>query len=118
MENKTRLISTHFGRISTNKGDYEDDVWINVDGSIEPRIRKRNHILNIQEVEHFIPQKPDILLFGTGQYGDAEVEEEIKEKLKSKKIKLIEQKTPDAIRTYNQLVDEEKRICAVLHVTC
>ena len=68
--------------------------------------------------ENIIRKSPEILVIGTGASGMLEVSDEIKKFIQSKGIKLIIEKTADACKTYNGLLKQDKRVCAILHATC
>jgi len=108
-----------FGRIKFNNEVYDFDVWINKEGDCLPRRPIGNHhFLTAEELKDYLKPETEILIFGTGDPGAAKLTEDAKKLLKEKDIKFIEEPTPQAIKTYNKLKQQNKKITAVMHVTC
>jgi len=61
---------------------------------------------------------PEVLIVGTGYAGFMEVSKSLHSALKDRNIKLIAQKTPQAVKTYNELHSQRRRIAAALHLAC
>jgi len=61
---------------------------------------------------------PDIVIVGTGQNGAMEVNEDFSNEVQKKGIELIIEKTPEAIKIYNERIKKRKRINALIHTTC
>nr|MCK4930389.1 hypothetical protein [Nanoarchaeota archaeon] len=108
------INSTSFRSITIDNKEYPYDVWIFVDGSIKER--NRNHEFTIEEFEIITKGNPNILIIGTGQYGVVQIKEEVIKKAEEKGIELVIDKTPIAIKKFNELKD--KKIAAAMHTTC
>ena len=77
-----------------------------------------NHIIELNDFFDLVDQKPEYIIIGTGAYGVVRVPDEIKEYIEKAGIKLIMEKTGDACKTYNDLIKNNKKVCALLHNTC
>jgi hypothetical protein len=106
-----------FGRIVIDGKTYTSDVIIypdRVDGSWW---RKEGHELCISDLAKILPEKPEVLIVGTGNAGIMRILEETKSLCSSRSIELIAEPTGKAWKTYNQL-SSQKRVIAALHLTC
>ena len=108
------INSTSFRSITVDNKMFPHDIWIFVDGSVKER--NMNHEFTIEEFEIITKDNPDILVIGTGQYGVVKIKEEVLKKAQEKKIKLIIDKTPIAIKRFNEL--QGKKIAGSFHTTC
>ncbi len=120
-----RIDGTGFGYIVVNGTRYDHDVVITdkvllrrKELSYHLRERYGHTPLTGEELRSYFGEyKPEVVIIGTGQYGSLPLAgvEEAAEELG---VKLIIEKTPKAIETYNKLKDEKKNVAAILHVTC
>lgn len=60
---------------------------------------------------------PDTIVIGTGTAGCVKIEKAAENFAKSKNVELIVKKTPEAVEEFNKL-SKEKKVIAVIHVTC
>lgn len=110
--------STGFGWISVDKVRYSHDIIIFTDGKIKNRyedFQGDSHTLSQEEAEKIISGGACVFVVGSGQAGVLSVPEETKQFLKKKRIKLIVEKTPQAINTFNAIIVKK---CALFHITC
>lgn len=77
-----------------------------------------DHLIGDWEVTRLLSGHPEIVLIGTGTVGVLKVEEGVREKIKNAGAKLVVLPTPLAIREYNTLVGQGKRVNALIHSTC
>lgn len=77
-----------------------------------------NHLIELNDFVDLVGQKPDMIIIGTGASGVVEVPDDIKEYIEKAGIKLIIEQTGDAVKTYNDLLKKNKKVCAVMHNTC
>jgi hypothetical protein len=115
-------VETEFGKIVVNGKTYNQDILIDVNGSILGRtdVSKRfygnQHTVCREEVKDLIEQqKPQFLIIGTGQFGACRLEESIPRICERNNIRLILKKTRDAVDEYNKL--QGKKL-ALFHITC
>jgi len=91
-----------------------------------PRLVDKKHFFNGQDKQFFLKQENvDILLFGSGYEGNGAKgfkKEEgaffIYNEYHQKATQVIIMKTQDAVKIYNRLMEEGKRVLFVLHSNC
>jgi hypothetical protein len=90
------------------------DLVIHTNGL--PAIRgSKAHFVGLAEVEGLLEEGPDLLIIGTGYDDLVQVEEEI---LAMCAVQVLPLPTPQAVRRYNELRGEGKRVAALIHSTC
>lgn len=81
-----------------------------------PAIRgSKAHYVGLAEIEGLLREGPDVLIIGTGYDNLVQVEEEI---LAMSAVQVLPLPTPQAVRRYNELRGEGKRVAAITHSTC
>jgi hypothetical protein len=113
-----RVDSTGFGWIQVDNVRYNHDIIIFADGKIKNRyedFKGDSHTLSQEEAEKIIRGNAQVIVVGTGQAGVLSIPEATKEFLKRQGIKLIVEKTPQAIIAFNTITDKK---CALFHTTC
>jgi hypothetical protein len=113
-----RISNYEFGRIAIADKTYTCDVIIAPDQVIDSWWRKEGHNLQIEDLDDIVNAKPDLLIIGTGYYGRMQVPLETKKHLEEQGIRILQAKTRDAVKEFNQLQKEYARIVAALHLTC
>lgn len=107
-----------FARMIVEGRSFDSDLKI-VEGSIVPGWwRKSGHIVDVDDLEDILSAKPDVLVIGKGQPGRMEPTDLLRKKLQTANIKLVEQSTPEAVKTFNRLKEEGKKVAAAFHLTC
>jgi len=88
------------------------DLVIHANGL--PSVRgSKPHFIGSAEIEGLLKEGPDVLIIGTGYDNMVRVEEEIAA------MPIVEiLPTSQAVRRYNQLRGEGKRVAAIIHSTC
>ncbi len=90
------------------------DLIIHANGL--PAVRgSKAHFVGFAEIEPLLREKPDVLIIGTGYDNMVQVEEEI---LAMSAVQVLPLPTPQAVRRYNELRREGKRVAAIIHSTC
>jgi len=112
------INSTEFGSITIDGKKYEHDVILDWTGKVEKGWLHTRHLIDKFEFEEFEKRKPEIILIGAGQYGDCEVSESFVQLAEKKNIEVIVKDTPEAIKKFNELVKNGKKVLAYFHVTC
>lgn len=110
--------SYEFGRIVIDGVSYSSDIIIFPTRVRSGWWRKRGHELNPEDIEEILEERPELLIVGTGYNGRMEVLPETKRILEENGIKLIEARTQDACRMYNEEAKAGRKVCAALHLTC
>ena len=76
-------------------------------------VQGKAHFIGSAEIEGLLKEGPDVLIIGTGYDNMVRVEDEIAA------MPIVEiLPTPQAIRRYNELRGEGKRVAAIIHSTC
>ena len=90
------------------------DLVIHANGV--PSIRgSKEHFVSFSEIEGLLKDGPDVLIIGTGYDNLVQVEEGI---LAMSAVQILPLPTPQAVRRYNELRGEGKRVAAIIHSTC
>jgi hypothetical protein len=115
----------YFGFIRINGRNYNNDVEVRWTEEVLPLFFKERHVIGLDEIKRAIEEKPDTIIIGTGESGLAEVTQEAQEEIEKNGIKLIIDKTEEAIKTFNVLKEdseEEKgvkeKVIGLFHLTC
>ncbi|MBL7183421.1 MAG: hypothetical protein ISS50_03110 [Anaerolineae bacterium] len=88
------------------------DLVIHANGL--PSVRgSKAHFVGFAEIEGLLQEGPDVLIIGTGYDNMVRVEEEIAAR---PFVEILP--TPQAVRRYNELRSEGKRVAAIIHSTC
>ncbi|UCE05963.1 MAG: Mth938-like domain-containing protein [bacterium] len=107
-----------FGKIVINGKAYNSDLIIFDDTVRDNWWRKKGHELCVVDIEQAIDKfNPTVVVVGTGKLGIMKVLPETETFLQSRQIRLIVQKTEQACKTYNKLLDSEK-VLGACHLTC
>ena len=90
------------------------DLVIHANGL--PALRgSKAHFVGLAEIEGLLRERPDVLIIGTGYDNMVQVEKEI---LAMSAVQVLPLPTPQAVRRYNELRREGKRVAAIIHSTC
>jgi len=107
-----------FGSIVINGVSYRNDVKI-IQGKVVPEWwRKRGHFVDVDDIQDILKLKPDILVLGKGSPGQMKSTEALRKFLKTNGVKLIEEKTSKAFKTFNRLFNKGNNVSAGFHLTC
>jgi len=88
------------------------DLVIHTNGL--PSLRgSKAHFVGFSEIEGLLKEGPDVLIVGAGYDNLVQVEERI-----AALPAVVILPTPQAVRRYNELRDEGKRVAAIIHSTC
>jgi hypothetical protein len=114
-----------FGFIRIDGKDYDHDVEVRWTEEVLPWVFQERHKIDVREVKRAIDQKPDTIVIGTGESGLAKVTGKAREEIIKKGIKLIIDKTEEAVRTFNVLKEEseeeegiKEKVIGLFHLTC
>lgn len=106
-----------FGRIVIDGEEYTDDVIIYPDRVDDTWWREEGHRLKVVDLDEILQASPEVLVVGTGAYGQVSISPEVRQKLEENGIALEAAPTEDACERYNEL-SEDKKAVAALHLTC
>jgi hypothetical protein len=117
-----KIDNTEFGSITIDGDVIEHDVVINLSGKIEKRKKKlskkvygTSHIISIEEAKHIYEKGAELLIIGSGQYGNVHLSDEASEYFKKKQIQVDLSPTPEAIKKWNAAIGS---VIGLFHVTC
>jgi hypothetical protein len=106
-----------FGKIAVNGNSYATDLLVFPEKIKVGWQRKNGHCLHVADLNEALEAKPEVLVVGTGYSGMLAVPQETRRYVESEGIELVVQKTAEACKTFNRLV-ESRNVVAALHITC
>jgi hypothetical protein len=112
------IDSYDFGQIVIDGQRYTSDVIVFPDRVKADWWRKESHRLHVEDVKDALEEKPNVLVVGTGYSGLVKVLPETEKYVRSRGVELIVQRTGEAYKTFNNLVQSGKIVIAALHLTC
>ena len=114
-----------FGKIIISGKNYNDDVSVDWNGEVSEWDKSDSHLIGIDDVKAALEKKPEVIVVGTGRDGMAEMTEEAQSFILGKGVKLMIDKTEEAVKTFNILkensIEEEGRqakVIGLFHLTC
>lgn len=113
------MIETYsLGFVIIDGKNYKNDIWIDLMGNVKNWKGGEGHLIKSEDLKEVAQEEPDFLVIGTGAYGAMRIAEEATKFLFCQKIKTIIIKTGEAIKEYNRLAQEGKKVSVLLHLTC
>jgi len=111
-----------FGSIVVEDKKYRRDILIFTDGTVKKRkggfLMYGSHKIKKQELEELSQDQPEIIIIGTGTNGAAHIAPEAESWAKGKNLSLLVQPSYDAVAKLNELVEQKKKVAALIHITC
>ena len=111
-----------FGSIVVEGKRYRRDVLIFADGTAKKRkggfLMFGSHKIKKRELEELSQGQPETIIVGTGTNGAAHVAPEAESWAKGKNLILVVQPSYDAVARLNELVEQRKKVAALIHITC
>jgi len=114
-----------FGSITIDGKTYNHDVEVRWTDEALEWWRKESHLIDVEDVKRAVEQNPEMIIIGTGESGVARVTEEAQRFIKEKGIKLIIDKTEEAVKTFNVINEEseleegkQNKVVGLFHLTC
>ena len=98
----------HFGSITIDGKTYNHDVEVSWTGEVLKWWREESHVINVEDVKRAVEQNPETIIIGTGEMGIAKVTEGVKKFIQERGIRLIIDKTEEAVKTFNIILEESK----------
>jgi len=114
---KPKINSYSFGEIVVDNITHKKDLIITKNEVQSNWRRKKGHCISLNDLEKVLINHPQILVVGTGLYGRVVIDKTVISFLNSAGIKLIQQKTDTACKTYNELSNDHD-VIAALHLAC
>ena len=121
---RRRITETRFGSITVGRTVFRYDVIVRPDGQVKRRKKKlskavygTSHTISRQEAKYVRKQArdADLLIVGSGQYGNVELSPKAAKYLKRKKFRVVLAPTPKAIDIWSK---GNGRAIGLFHVTC
>lgn len=111
-----------FGSIVVEGKKYRRDILLFADGTVKKRkggfLMFGSHKIKKQELEELSQGQPEIIIVGTGTNGAAHIAPEAESWAKGKNLSLLVQPSYDAVTRLNELVEQKKKVAALMHITC
>ncbi len=114
-------IEVRFGKITIDNKEFHDIIILPSGKLIErdyKNIEARygtSHVIDENEIEILLKENPKTIVIGTGFEGIAKLTDKARENILKNKIKLIEKKTPEAVKTFLTLKGKK---AGLFHSTC
>ncbi len=107
----------NFGQITIDNKTYDHDLIL-FDGQTIDWWRKEGHVVDIEDLKD-LPKDFDVLVIGSGASGMCNVPDKTIDYIKKDiGVELVIEMTGDAVKTYNKLSDEGKKVAGAFHLTC
>lgn len=111
------IESYEFGQIIIDGTTYDHDLIL-FDGKTIDWWRKEGHVVDVEDLKD-LPADFDVLVIGSGASGMCKVPDETIDYIKKDiGVELVIEMTGEAIKTYNRLVEEGKKVVGAFHLTC
>jgi hypothetical protein len=118
----TKIDGLTFGSIVVDGKKYRRDILLFADGTVKKRkggfLMFGSHKIKKQEMEELSQGQPEIIIVGTGTDGAAHIAPEVESWAKEKNLSLLVQPSYDVVASINELVEQKKRVAALIHITC
>ena len=112
-----------YGSVNYSGKVYFYDILVFPDRKVEPRHKyhtdslfSTTHEITKEEIKNLLDSKPEVIIIGTGQEGNAKLTDDAELELRKARIKAIVGPTPQAIERYNMIV-LNKKVASLMHVT-
>ena len=107
-----------FGTIVVDGQICNNDIKIVQGRLISNWWRRSGHSVEVEDVQDVLDANPQILVIGKGQPGYMRTTDSLRGHLQENNIKLIEESTTDAVKIFNRLLGDGKRVAGGFHVGC
>ena len=119
----TKIDKVSWGKIKVDQQTYDQVLIINQQVQERSRAKLKQlfgttHRISPEEQKQLLSHRPEIILIASGWNGVLRLTPEFKDKLKQKGIELKVVLTPGVVKEYNQLVEQGRKINALIHTTC
>jgi len=119
---KPRIDGTEFGSITIDGHQFDHDVLIRLDGTVEKRKKKlsksvhgTSHLISLAEAEYVYEKGARLLIIGTGQHGLVRLDDEAESFLAQRDCRVDLLPTQEAMGVWNRT---EGSAIGLFHVTC
>jgi hypothetical protein len=116
LRNAIMIESYSFGKMVVSGTEYRSDLKILPNGVKPGWWRREGHKLRLADIQDVLEARPATMVVGTGHDGCMEVESEVGDYCREKGIRLIVERTGDAVKTFNRLGGPG--VVGIFHLTC
>ena len=109
-----------FGSIAINGKTYNEDIEVRWNNIVLPWWRKESHLVLIEDIKRAIKESPETIVIATGETGMMKISEEVQSLIQEKGIKLIIDRTEEAVKVFNIILEKENvsKVIGLFHLTC
>ena len=116
--NPIKINSIEFGSITINGKKYNNDVILSYKGSVQKTETQLRHLISKKEFNLMLADGPEIILIGTGIEGDMQVSLDVQRLAEQRGIQILDLRSSEAIKKFNQLYESGRKVVAFIHTTC
>lgn len=117
-----KIDSFSFGSIVVDGKKYRRDLIFLPDGTIKRRKGGfwmfGDHNITKEEIEELFQSGAEVALIGIGTSSRALVSDEAKKYFEETNLDLSILPSTDAVGKWNQMLDQGKKVAALIHITC
>lgn len=117
-----KITQFNFGSIVIDGKKHRRDVFIFSDGTVKERKGGfwmfGSHNIRREEIEQLLSGEPEAIIVGTGTDSKAKLAPEVEGWAKERNLSLIVQPSREAIAKLNELTEQNKKVAALIHITC
>ena len=107
-----------FGSMTVSGKRYHTDLKIIRGQVIAQWWRREGHRVDVSDIADILLAAPEILVIGQGDPGRMQVAKPLRLTLEEANIRLIEEPTRQAVRSFNRLYEEGENVAGAFHLTC
>ena len=107
-----------FGFIVIEGRRYNHDVIVFPDRVQANWWRKEGHALYPEDLPFLAEEKPEVLVVGTGKYGQMQITATMEQWLAEHSLPWEADITERAVRRFNQLLESGRQVVGAFHLTC
>ena len=117
-----KVDSFRFGLIVIDGKKYVRDVLVFPDGTMRKRKggfwKFGSHTIKREEIDQLVKADPEEIIVGTGTSAKARLTPDTESWANEAKLNLVVLSSQEAVERFNRLVQEGKRVAALIHITC
>jgi len=117
-----KIDSFSFGSIVVDGKKYRKDLIFLPDGTVKQRKGGHwmfgDHNIKREEIEELFRAGAEVAIVGVGTSSKASVSDEAKKYTQEANLDLSVLPSRDAVEKWNQLLDQGKKVAALIHITC
>ena len=112
-----KIDSYSFGTMVVEGAPYTVDLILLPDQVLPNWRRTAGHIVAPEDLTRIVEIQPELVIFGTGFYGEVKVSSAAQDLMKNEGISWVAERTEEAVRIYNER-SGEGRVVGAFHLTC